>query len=63
MTAGVTPFDMSAESGRAATLDRAHDAMLPAAECASVVLAIAGPGLTKDVRQFEPGGAQRRPQK
>jgi hypothetical protein len=54
---------MSAESGRAATLDRAHDAMLPAAECASVVLAIAGPGLTKDVRQFEPGGAQRRPQK
>jgi hypothetical protein len=63
VTAGVTLFDVSAESGRAATLDRAHDAMLPTAECARVVLAIAGPGLAKDVRQFEPGGAQRRPQK
>ena len=63
MTAGVTLLDVSAESGGATALDCAHDAALPATKRVSVVLAKAGPGLAKDVRQFEPDGTQRPPQK
>ncbi len=63
VTTGVTLLHVSAESGGAAALDRAHDAALPATERVSVVLAETGPGLAKDVRQFEPDGTQRPPQK
>jgi hypothetical protein len=55
-TAAVTLLDMSAERGGATTLDRTHDAALPATERVSVVLAIAGPGLAEDVRHLEPDG-------
>ena len=51
------------ERGRAATLDRAHDTALPAAERLSVLLAIVRPGLAKDVRHLEPGGSHHLPQK
>ena len=37
MTAGITLLDVSAERGRAATLDRAHDTALTAAEFISVL--------------------------
>jgi hypothetical protein len=56
MTATVTLLDVSAERSRATPLDRAHDAALPATERVSVVLAVAGPGLTKDIRHLEPAG-------
>lgn len=63
VTAGITLLDMSAERGGTTTLDRAHDAALPATERVSVVLAIAGPGLAKDVGHLEPGGAHAPSQK
>lgn len=63
VTAGITLLDMTAERGGAAPLDRAHDAALPATERVSVVLAIAGPGLAKDVCHLEPGGAHAPSQK
>jgi len=63
VAATVTLFDMPAERGRAATLDRAHDAALPTAEGISVLLAIVRPGLAKDVRHLESGGSHRSPQK
>jgi hypothetical protein len=63
VTAAVTLLDMSAERGRAAPLDRAHDATLPATERVSVMLSVAGPGLAKDVRHLEPGGTHRPSQK
>jgi hypothetical protein len=63
MSAIVTLLDVTAKRCGAATLDRAHDAALPAAESVSVLLAVARPGLAEDVRHFEPGGAQRPPQK
>jgi hypothetical protein len=56
VTAGITLLDMSAERSGTAPLDRAHDAALPATERVSVVLAVTGPGLAKDVRHFEPDG-------
>jgi hypothetical protein len=40
MTAIVTLLDVSAERGGATTLDRAHDAALPATEGVSVSLAV-----------------------
>ena len=60
---GVTLFDMAAKCCRAATLDRAHDAALTTAERVAVFLAVGGAGPTEDVRQLEPDGTQRRPQK
>jgi hypothetical protein len=63
MTAIVTLLDVSAERGGATTLDRAHDAALPAAEGISVLLAVGRPGLAEDVRHLEPGGTQRPSQK
>ena len=63
MSAIVAPLDVSAERGGAATLDRAHDAALPAAESVSVLLAVGRPGLAEDVRHLEPDRAQRPPQK
>ena len=56
VAAGITLLDMSTERNGAAALDGAHDAALPATERVSVVLAVAGPGLAKDVRHLEPGG-------
>jgi hypothetical protein len=63
VTAGITLLDVSAERGGAAALDRAHHATLPATERVSVVLAVAGPGLAKDVRHLEPGGTHGPSQK
>lgn len=63
MTAGITLLDVCAERGGATTLDRAHDRALPTAEGISVLLTIGRPGLAEDVRDLEPGGAQRPPQK
>jgi hypothetical protein len=56
VTAGIALLDMSAECSGATALNRAHDATLPATERVSVVLAVTGPGLAKDVRHLEPGG-------
>jgi hypothetical protein len=53
---GITLLDMSAERSGAAALDGAHDATLPATKRISVLLAITGPGLAKDVRHLKPGG-------
>jgi hypothetical protein len=63
MSAGSTLLDVSTERGRAATLDRAHDTALPAAEFISVLPTVDGPELAKDIRHLEPAGAQRPPQK
>jgi len=63
MAAGITPLDVTAEGGRAAALDGAHDTALPTAERVSVLLTINGPELAKDVCHLEPGGAQGDPQK
>ena len=56
VTAGIALLDMPAERGGTATLDRAHDATLPTAKRCSVLLAVEGPGLAKDIRHLEPGG-------
>jgi hypothetical protein len=56
VTAGITLLDVSAKRSSTATLDGAHDATLRTAECRSMLLAVAGPGLAKDVRHLEPGG-------
>ena len=56
VTAGITLLDVPPERGSSTALDGAHDATLPATERVSVVLAVAGPGLAKDVRHLEPGG-------
>ena len=61
VTAGITLLDMSAERSGTATLDRAHDAALPATEGVSVLLAVGRPGLAEDVRHLEPDRAQRPP--
>ena len=63
MTAGITLLDVSAERGRAAMLDGAHDTALTAAEFISVLPTVDGPELAKDVRHLEPRGAQSSPQK
>jgi hypothetical protein len=60
---GVTLLDMTAKRRRPATLDRAHDAALTTAERVAMFLAVSRPGSTEDVRQLEPDGTQRRPQK
>jgi hypothetical protein len=54
---------MAAESGGTATLDRAHDATLPAAEGLSVLLAVGRAGLVENIRHLEPGGMHHAPQK
>ena len=56
VTAAVTLLDVSAKRSSTATLDGAHDATLRTAECRRMLLAVAGPGLAKDVRHLEPGG-------
>ena len=61
MGAIVTLLNVSTERGGAATLDRAHDAALPATEGVSVLLAVGRPGLAEDVRHLEPDRAQRPP--
>jgi hypothetical protein len=63
VAAGVTSLGVAAKRGSSATLDRAHDAALPTAEGISMRLTVGRPGLAKDIRHLEPGGAQRRPQK
>ena len=63
VTTGVTLLDVSAERGGTATLDRAHDAALPATEGIRVLLTIGRPDLAEDVRHLEPRGAQRPSQK
>ena len=63
MAAVVALLNMAAESGGAATLDRAHHAALPSAEGLSVLLAVGSTSLAKDVRHLEPGGMHHAPQK
>lgn len=63
VTAGIALLDVFAKRGGTATLDGAHDAALPTAECRSVLLTVEGPGLAKDVRHLEPGGTHVRSQK
>ena len=63
VSAGVALLEVPAERGGAATLDRTHDAALPTTEGIGVLLTVEGPGLAKDVRHLEPGGAQRPPQR
>jgi len=60
---GITLLDMAPQRRSPATLDRAHDAALTTAERVTVFLAVGRAGLTEDVRQFEPDGTQRQPQK
>ncbi len=50
MAAAIALLNMTAESGGAATFDRAHDAALSTAEGLSVLLAIGRTGLVKNVR-------------
>jgi len=56
VAAGITLLDVPAKRGGTATLDGAHDATLPTAKRRSVLLAVEGPGLAKDIRHLEPGG-------
>jgi hypothetical protein len=63
MTAAITLFYMSAESGSAATLNCAHDTALPTTERLSVLLAVGRANLTEDVCHLEPGGVHYSPQK
>ena len=61
--AGVALLDMTAQRGRAAALDGAHDAALAAAQALAVLLAVGGAELAEDVRHLQPAGTQRGPQK
>ena len=56
-------LDMTAERGRAAALDGAHDAALAAAQALFVLVTIGRAELAEDVRHLQPGWAQRDPQK
>ena len=56
MAAVITLFDMSAESGGAATLDCAHHATLPTTEGLSVMLSVGRTFLAKNIRHLESGG-------
>jgi hypothetical protein len=63
MSAVVALLNMAAESGGAATLDRAHDAALPTTEGISVLLAVGSTGLVENIRHLEPGGVHHATQK
>jgi hypothetical protein len=54
---------MAAESGGAATLDRAHHAALATAEGLSMLLAVGRTSLVENIRHLEPGGMHHSPQK
>ena len=53
MAATIALLNMAAESGGAATLDRAHDTALSMIEGLSVLLAIGRTGLAKNIRHLE----------
>ena len=53
---GVTLFDVAAQGGGATAFNRAHHATLPTAQGIGVLLTIGEPGLTEDIRHFEPSG-------
>jgi hypothetical protein len=63
MAAAIALLNMTAESGGAATLNRAHHAALPSAERLCVLLAVGRTGLAKDIRHLESGGTHYSPQK
>ena len=63
MSAVVALLNMAAESGGAATLDRAHDAALPTTEGISVLLAVGSTGLVENICHLEPGGVHHATQK
>jgi hypothetical protein len=63
MAAVITLLNMAAESGGAATFDRAHHAALSTAEGLSVLLAVGSTGLVENIRHLEPGGVHHATQK